>query len=1486
MSVPQMAPSRSPSVPLAGPALPGSPLVEMRRSGPVDGYLAAGAAGRLRKRLKLTVGEQTVQMEQLKVWVFLSLLVLTSAKKNNASLTHQPSYLLVTPKYFHPKVPISVLFTALRHSDVTVEIELKYNEDVLASTSAEVKKGLTESLIFEPVTLDNPNLKPDMEEPFTLMVSGRVGEKVVFSDKTELHLKHKVLFTFIQTDKAKYLPGQGVKIRAVTICPDGKPYTSPVDIIIKDPRGNRIRQWLALDSDLGVVSKEFQLSDNPPLGHWTICTSVKGVLTEKQFIVAFYVLPKFEVVIDVPSAIYRETLYGSVTVKHQYGKPVKGHMAIKFTHYVNGMAEHHKETKQIDGTADFMYEVPDYQYDEARPGDYEEHSEGAYEEKNIKIEVYVTEDQTGLTYNSTACVAVAKQALDLSFIDHDNTFIPSLNFTAKLKISTYNDMRLSLEDQGKTVVVSVMQENNNNRLWEPYQEMEFLVPADGVIPLNIWTTNETRAITIDVSVGDSMQSLWVYRNRRSHSNSFLQIQKLPCAQVGSPVTLSIETTFTANKFDFIVMSRGKIVAHGQTSQSSITLQTNEDWAPLACIVVYCVQPDGEIISDNLRLPMKNILRNNVSLSWSEPMAKPGEMLSLMVSVEKAGSLVGILAVDKATLSKHSSNDIDEDMMLKEMLNYGNLMEDMMGNKNSIFKACCLVVLTDAKLPMTDTYSEIVHYAEDGSPEAEPHVRKNFPETWLWMDYHTGNSTTAELTVVAPDSLTTWVATAFVMSEKLGLGIVKMPAELTVFQDVFLSLNLPAFIIRGEELVMQIVMYNYLPYGLEVMLIIAESDTFEFVFPDNEDLSMASARELFVESQSSASVLIPIRPLILGEIHLSVKAISSAATDTVIGTVLVKPEGLEQIFSQTKLLEISTSGSSISRQMSFTFPADVVEGSKRVEVTVVGDILGSSIKGLNSLIRMPFGCGEQNMIHFAPNIYILMYLRATGQADRETTEKATAYMISGYERELSYQREDGSFSAFGDSDSSGSTWLSAFVLRCFLQARSFIPIDDSVLSKVGDWLVQQQEVGGNAMEPGRVIHTELQGGLDTPVSLTAYMLMALLEDDDIRIRYNSEVSAAVGFLETKLALGIDSSYSLSLLTYALALAGSSSANSALTELMGRAQMTDGVPMWTSSDAGLSQSWQPRSADIEMVSYVLLSMYKLQIMAQGLGLLKWLSQQRSHLGGFGSTQDTIVALQALSIYASHGGSQDLDLVITVNTDPTNTVATFYIDENNYLLYQMEEIEPEDEITLSINAVGKGFALFQMNVFYNIESGGLQRRKRDAHMDEAFVLEITVYDDGMNSADLFICTRLEEGLGLNATGMVVMEVYLLSGFSLAAQGLQTNDVLKKVECEPGKVILYLDSVTTGNVCFDIPMVLEYLVANVQDGICVIYDYYEPRRRTEMTYTSETRKQMSPCAFCGEDCQGCKAGEKPMASGATQTSSCPLLGLSLFLLLLRLLI
>lgn len=52
-------------------------------------------------------------------------------------------------------------------------------------------------------------------------------------------------------------------------------------------------------------------------------------------------------------------------------------------------------------------------------------------------------------------------------------------------------------------------------------------------------------------------------------------------------------------------------------------------------------------------------------------------------------------------------------------------------------------------------------------------------------------------------------------------------------------------------------------------------------------------------------------------------------------------------------------------------------------------------------------------------------------------------------------------------------------------------------------------------------------------------------------YASQVSMAQNFLESRVAQGVSSDYSLCLVTYALSLADSESAQAAMDELMGRA-----------------------------------------------------------------------------------------------------------------------------------------------------------------------------------------------------------------------------------------------------------------------------------------------------------------------------------------------
>ena len=57
-------------------------------------------------------------------------------------------------------------------------------------------------------------------------------------------------------------------------------------------------------------------------------------------------------------------------------------------------------------------------------------------------------------------------------------------------------------------------------------------------------------------------------------------------------------------------------------------------------------------------------------------------------------------------------------------------------------------------------------------------------------------------------------------------------------------------------------------------------------------------------------------------------------------------------------------------------------------------MGQSLDGLGDLLQMPYGCGEQNMLHFAPDVYVLKYFEATGQTAGSVVTKARRYINEG------------------------------------------------------------------------------------------------------------------------------------------------------------------------------------------------------------------------------------------------------------------------------------------------------------------------------------------------------------------------------------------------------------------------------------------------------------------------------------------------------------
>ncbi len=57
-------------------------------------------------------------------------------------------------------------------------------------------------------------------------------------------------------------------------------------------------------------------------------------------------------------------------------------------------------------------------------------------------------------------------------------------------------------------------------------------------------------------------------------------------------------------------------------------------------------------------------------------------------------------------------------------------------------------------------------------------------------------------------------------------------------------------------------------------------------------------------------------------------------------------------------------------------------------------MGPTTNGLENLLRLPTGCGEQNMLDFASSIYITRDLDIVGQLDSATRKKALKVILTG------------------------------------------------------------------------------------------------------------------------------------------------------------------------------------------------------------------------------------------------------------------------------------------------------------------------------------------------------------------------------------------------------------------------------------------------------------------------------------------------------------
>jgi CD109 antigen len=1280
------------------------------------------------------------------------------------------------------------------------------------------------------IQLDIPDVEPGN---YTLVVKGDN-----FQNQAAVQVENNLL-VFLESDKPIYKPGQTIYMRVMTLNSELKPSAETSTVEVLDAKGLKIFRSEVTTDDFGMTTLELPVSTEPNLGTWKITAQTAKSKTELDVKVEEYVLPKYEIGVDLPKDwfLINEPIKGKVTAAYSFGKPVKGELQIKAQKYIGNWQNYATLNLNIDGSAEF--EIPAAKYVAGVPA--------AQGNGNVKLEFNVIENTTGYVEKTDRLLTVSQSSVNLTIIPASSTFKPGLPYSFLVVSETPDNQ---LVDTSLNVELSYLDKNFNNlktlnlkcNTAKGKKSFEINPPADSI------------ALTINVSNGTAVATRSI-EAAYSPSSNFINIEQTSEGdlKVGDTATFWVYSTKEASNFYYEVISRGQVVYSNYSSKNELAVTLTPAMTPSARLLVYQILPNSEVAADYLPFKVTAQYPQQVTLTTNVSEAKPGDTIDINIQTE-GQSEVGLAAVDKSVfiLAENRMNlqqvfDQLEQLYMNPQaeLHEVSIYQDISNlGAQEVFKNAGVIVLSNNQIPQGKKYSSPLQMMAAGgvregvmndkgivppmalnlaaapSPTAASNgglaevqrIRQFFPETWLWETLKTDNSGRATISVTVPDSITTWMMRAVALSKTNGLGISEN--QLTVFQPFFLTVDLPYSAIRGEEFPVSVAVYNYLDQTQNVQVDIQSQDWFDLLSPATQNISIAA--------NDIGSAKFTIRPKKLGAANaIKISARSPQAADAVIKNLIVDAEGVARE-------SVDNVNLSNGKSLNFTsaIPAIAVDGSGRAYLAVSSSFLTQTMDGLDSLIQMPFGCGEQNMIIFAPDVYITKYLKESGQLKPEIMAKAEKLMLTGYQRELTYRRSDNSYSAFGQSDKEGSLWLSAFVLKCFSEAQGLIYIDPEVLSQTKEWILSQQNSDGSFDAVGFVHHQEMLGGVQGKTALTAYVTVALKMAGD-----TGGVNKAVNYLEKQVAGNTDP-YTIALLAYALELTDSSQTQAVYTKLMELAKEDENGLYWgsdeiipaetTNAQPGLKIMPPIRpgqsTSSIEATAYATLALVKHGDKMNASRAAKWLVSKRNAFGGYGSTQDTVMALQALTEYSS-GSRSDVNLTVSIKSSQGTRNLT--IDDKNYDVLQMVELPVDDDIEISVK--GSGEAIGQVVRRYNLPAV-TEQEKPALSIDVKYNAdEVAVNDEVKVSVDL----SFNPSENIEA-GMTVVDIAVPTGFAAIRESIEkmvaAQPEIKRFDISGRKVIFYIENLVPGNrLSFEFSVKALYPV-KAKGVTSQAYSYYKP--------------------------------------------------------------
>jgi uncharacterized protein YfaS (alpha-2-macroglobulin family) len=516
----------------------------------------------------------------------------------------------------------------------------------------------------------------------------------------------------------------------------------------------------------------------------------------------------------------------------------------------------------------------------------------------------------------------------------------------------------------------------------------------------------------------------------------------------------------------------------------------------------------------------------------------------------------------------------------------------------------------ANLAKNKSSYQLADFKNDSS-YAEPTIRREFKDTAFWQpDVVTGGDGKATVSFKMPDNLTTWRATARAVTAdtRVGSAVQKTIAR----KDVIMRLEMPRFLTEGDTVTISGVVHNFL-----------KSDKSTKISLDLHGAQLLDAANSTVTIRQNGEQRVDwrVRADQVGKLTLLAKALTDTESDAVEMSMDIVPHGLKSTLGNTATLTQNDTEQTIALDI----PVNPNTQARIMRIEASGSIAATLFGALDYLTSFPYGCTEQTMSSFLPNVIVAQTLKDVPSAKLRAANDLDKKMQRGMDRLYAYQHDDGGWGWWKDDKT--DPFMTAYVVDGLTMAqRAGYQIDtarrDQGREKLSALLTAGKRDDGNPIDD----------------ETRAYMIYALTESGDSDGHYLEDLYGKRGGLGP---------YGRALLALALQQRKDGRAKEVANTIAGAAQKDEFEAHWQT--ARVNDYGGDVYLDVEATA---LSLKALAQIDPNNALLpkaaRWLVKNRRNGYYWLSTKETAFAIYGLTDYlkVSHELSPDYSFEIYLN------------------------------------------------------------------------------------------------------------------------------------------------------------------------------------------------------------------------------------------------